>query len=409
MNQLYNVTTEGRKGKIKWFSFCNIYILLYTLYLYQGALLGTSGSMLILFILLFLIVVSLYHTVYVVTKYNIPMVMKLLTALVLMFSVYGLLLIISGKQLYFQDDGTPVRSYIYLKEIYVSLLPIYSFYYFTRKGQLDERIFPYLAVFILLVAIYAQIAFQNRMLAEAVALGSSREEFTNNMGYQYVALVPLITLLRKRPFLQYAVLVLSLLMIFTCMKRGAIIVGAVVIFYYLFTNLRGSSKRSKLWVFVGGVAVIAAGYFIMQYMMENSDYFNYRLQKTMEGDSSGRDSMYAYFINHFINQTNLLEFFFGGGANHTLEISTNYAHNDWLEIATDQGVLGLVIYVFFYVAFFRAWRRVRFSSPLLRTTFGCLFMIMFFKSLFSMSYGGVVYFEALAMGYCMAYLNPQKE
>ena len=110
-------------------------------------------------------------------------------------------------------------------------------------------------------------------------------------------------------------------------------------------------------------------------------YFQKRIENTLDGNSSGRDVLYNSLANYFWNETTSMQFVFGSGANATLQVVGDYAHNDWLEIAVNQGVLGLLVYVFYWMLFCKTIMSSS-LSPYAKLALQILFMIYFLKSLF---------------------------
>lgn len=390
------------------FTFCNFYILLYVLYTYQDLFLGSSGTIYSRLIVLLLMLLGVYHAFYVYSHYKPPKMMNALTVLIVVFSIYGAILIISGKTIRAGSARQVISNLDYLKFIYVSLLPIYSFYYFTKKGQLSENMFPLLALLILTVTIIYWSYTQQKMIYEAYLKGVNEEEFTNNLGYGFLALIPLISLLYRKPVMQYIMLALVFVMVVVCMKRGAVLIGAVVVLYFVFNNIKNASRRKKVLTIIGTFVVVFAAIIIINRMLSGSDYFNARIEQTLEGNSSGRDRLYSIFFDHFVHKVGAFQFLFGGGAFYTIVISSSAAHNDWLEIAVNQGCLGLIIYAVYFVRFFSTWHKSSFVVPQIKTTFGCLFIIIFSQTLFSMSYTEIKFYEALALGFCLACIEEKQ-
>ena len=180
-------------------------------------------------------------------------------------------------------------------------------------------------------------------------MGKDVKETTNNMGYLFVALMPTVALFKNKIRIQYVILIFCMAFIMMGMKRGAIIIGAVSLIYFLYFNYRYNKNVSKIKVVGFSLLIIVAAFFITEYMIDSSDYFESRIEQTKNGSSSGRDKIYEHFWNHFKNELDSSKFLLGNGANATLGIGINYAHNDWLEIAINQGVLGLVIYFIYWL------------------------------------------------------------
>lgn len=382
----------------KLFTFCNFYILLWLIYSLQSMLFGRSGGTVSTLIVFTLIGISLYHFVYSLCHYKIPVYMKCLTVLIIVFTIYGLVLIISGKTITFMRTGYKVRNFSYIKNIYISLLPIFSFYVFTRQGALNKEMLQKWSIVFFVTAVLQFV--QGQRQAMLLAMMDEAEETTNNFAYLFLSMIPLLAFWGQKRSVQYIGLIISMVFVLLGMKRGAILIGVLAIAWFMFRTLKTATKKQKTWVLALSLVLLVAGYFMVLYMLQNSAYFNLRLEKTLEGDSSGRDSLYGFFWSHFVNESNPLRFLFGNGANATLTLSWNYAHNDWLEIAIDQGVLGLVVYFIYWVGFYKTWKRCSFDDEVYLAT-GLLLLIYFSKSLFSMSYGGMVLYATICLGYCM--------
>ena len=124
-----------------------------------------------------------------------------------------------------------------------------------------------------------------------------------------------------------------------------------------------------------------------------------RVAGTLEGNSSGRDSIFKQCWDIFLN-SNVLGMLFGHGASATVGIIGIAAHNDWLEILVNQGLLGVTVYLFFWIAFYKTFRldNSRETKPVI----GSVMLIYFAATLFSMSYSAMTLPSTLALGYCLA-------
>jgi len=323
--------------------------------------------------------------------------MKGLTLLVAMFTVYGLVLILSGRVIV-RPSGAVVPNYNYIKDIYISLLPVFPFYVFTKQGKLDENMLRDWAVVFLLLTIVSYFFTSQQHLIESE---NGAEEFTNNLGYVFLPLIPLLVFWNRNRTIQYVGLVVIMLFVLLCFKRGAIIIGAICAAVFLIRTMRSTTGTRKVWVVVLSVVVILAGVYFVSHLLETSYYFNRRFEETLEGNSSGRDELYGVYWNHFKNEMNPLLFLFGNGANATLTISDNYAHNDWLELAINQGLLGIIIYFVYWLGFYKSWKQTAFDGDI-HLAMGLCLMIYFLKTFFSMSYGSMPLYANICIGYCMA-------
>ena len=390
---------------------CNIYISLLAFYSMQGTMIPTGGSVLSQMITLTTMLMGLYYTVKVMAMKGKPVYFKGLNLLFFIFVVYGLVLLFSDHHYVIKakrfGDGT-VSNFSFLKNIFLSLPNIYTFYYFSTKKYLTEKLLKGWVFALFGVAVFR--FFDNQMSAIQVQLleGIDSDEVTNNMGYLFVALIPSVALFRNKNLLQYGMIIFCIAFIVMGMKRGAIIVGVLLMLYFLYFNYRYHQSMSKTKVLFFSALIVIAAVYIVQYMMETSDYFMARIAQTEEGGSSGRDAIYEHFWNHFKNETDNVKFIFGNGANATLGIYINYAHNDWLEIAINQGVLGLVVYALYWLGFLKTIWNTKHNKTA-RLVLSLAFISFFVESIFSMSYTGYSMMACTTFGYCLAHCQDQED
>lgn len=384
------------------FSSCDLYIFLWILYNLQGTLYASGGSIsqVLLAILLAWSVVNCfrlsskdtYHSEY----------FRGLNVLMLVFTIYGLLLIIMGTELYITEGANKkVRNFVYLKEIYTSLLPIYSFFLFAKKGKLTEKSLKRWFFIFIIVGTLQYARSQREAVLLAMMQGWEPDGITNNSGYIFVSLLPGLILLRKKPMIQYLGLTLCMFLILASMKRGAIIVGVLSVILLFSYQLRYSSHRKKIGIVFLIILVSVASYLAAMHMLETSDYFNSRIQATLEGNSSHRDEMYSSLLRTFVYDTSLFQMLLGRGAWGTLTVSFNFAHNDWLEILTNQGVLGISVFMYYWICFLKNSKDANLPSES-RICLSMILLIYFMKTIFSMSYSDMSIYSTSVLALCLA-------
>ena len=387
---------------------CDWFILVFVVYYLQGVL-YPSGGALSTGLLGINLLVSIGCAIKIWQMPHNPPYIKGLNLLVLMFSIYGFALIaMNPSTVHYSVSGVSMSSYNYIKSIYLSILPIYAFYYFSLKGYLTAERLRWWAVVFCISSVVSYYLYMQQALIKLMERGSSAEETTNNAGYLFLSLIPIWVLFRKKPLLQYAGLAFCMAFILMGMKRGAILIGGVVVLYLIWQIIR-NARGNQRFIVILLTAVLAVGgvYFVID-MMTSSDYFLQRLEATKEGNSSGRDSIYSFFWTYFTEKADAIQYLFGRGANGTLEIYYNYAHNDWLEIAVNQGLLGIIVYAFYWKQFDSTWRQS--TNIEAKTILALVGIIYFAKTLFSMSYGDMTYVSTSVLGYALAtYKKPNFE
>ena len=388
----------------KYFNICNLYIILWCLYYLQG-IAYTSGGAISQMLLLAIMLISGYYFVKVNFQYKLPTFLKVLNVFILVMSVYGIALMLDTRPLYFDFEFTQsVTKLEFLKTLYISLLPVYAMFYFTKQQLLTIASIQGLSIILILSTTLSYFQAQEEALEKALELGSQQEEFTNNMGYRFLQIFPLMFFWQRRPILQYIFMGYIFTFIIMGLKRGAILIGAVCLLWFLYRMMASSNKKTRMTIVLLTILMLIAGSYFVADFYDTSEYFQYRVDQTIEGGSSGRDNLYALLWEYFINQDSLTNILFGNGAMTTIMIVGNFAHNDWLELAICQGMLGISIYLAYFSSLFSIFRRSS-NSNLIYNILGMVLLIMFASSLFSMSYNSLSLATTLSLGYCMAKQN----
>ena len=185
------------------------------------------------------------------------------------------------------------------------------------------------------------------------------------------------------------------------MKRGAIILAVIAVMLFVWFTLKRANGIQKIGItLIVGVFLALFSAYITDIMTEN-DFFMSRVEKTMEGYSSGRDEIYSTLWNYFTEESSPMTVFLGLGANGTLKISETYAHNDWLETLINNGILGLLIFIIYWYYFYRTLQLKKYSQDA-RNTLIMIFTIFLIKTMFSMSIGDMTIYVNSMLGYALA-------
>ena len=385
---------------IKKINRCDFFLLAWALYYLQG-IAYPEGGIISLSLLGVNLLVSASCAVKVIQWKNKPVFFKGFNVLMLMFTIYGLTLVLIGPStLYYPISGMSMKSYSYIKSIYLSLLPIYPFYYYSRLGYLTaERLRIWGVVFLASVTL-SYFRMQRDALTALLEKGANADETTNNMSYLFLSCLPLLVLYRRKPLIQFTALAFVLAFIVMGMKRGAIAIGLVSSIYFMSQAIRNSNGKTRFSFLILSVGICIGAVFFFIHEMSTSDYMMKRLEDTIEGNTSGRDSLYSFFWTYFTKNDNFLHYLIGRGANGTLEIYDNYAHNDWLEIAVNQGLLGIFVYAFYWFGFYKTWRNA--SNIEAKSILTLMALIFFAQTMFSMSYSDMSYVSTSILGYALS-------
>ena len=381
---------------------CDWYIVIGCLYYLQDVLYPSGIINRILQILMMLWALSI-SLKYIINFKQTPQLLNMVSLLVVMYTIYGITFMLYSNEVNITEGGIrEVGSYLYLQNALNSLLPFYLFYAFAEQGKLTvERIRIYCFVFLLLfIAMYFKSYKQS--LVQAAIAGIERKEFTNNTGYNFVMLMPILFFI-KHKLLRYVMLVIVMGFTIMCMKRGAILMGGICFIWFLWADFRhATSIRYKLGTLFLAICALSSAVIYINYKQETSSYFRSRIEQTQKGNASGRNMIYPKIWDAVQNDESVVHLLIGRGANSTVEIAGNYAHHDWLELACNNGLIGVLLALSFYITIFTTAHSNRMFLPKeYYTTFLMLGFMLFSKTMFSMSIANMKIWEIMPVAFLL--------
>lgn len=348
-------------------------------------------------IFIILMAMSFYALFALHINYRLNAYLKWLDVMMIVLTIYGLIPIIGDWSLYNKEFRLVETwiSYYYLQRLYMSILPIYAFFYYFKRDNLSPKnlycLFWGFLTFSILM--YYQIFY-------SVSTELEMDEITNNAGFYFVPLIPLLHILKIKDIWKYLFLILILVYLVMSMKRGAILAGVVMSVLFVCRHLKTVSIINFAYILILSIGALWIVYLFAADQYAVSDYFQMRVGGTLSGDTSGRDLIYKSYWTFFIERTSAMEFLIGNGANATRVLLGQYAHNDWLEFAINQGVFGVVIYLIYWIFFVREWKYYR-GNLEFRQMLIDLIVVYFLISLYSMSFEGMSFIATFCISLCL--------
>lgn len=268
------------------------------------------------------------------------------------------------------DMHSPIKNTVFV------LFTLYTSFYLTQKKALDRK---------LLLIIYALI-FASGLINFFSLSPFSKASATpvNNTGYIFANLLPFLFLI-KRKTLSLMVLALSAILVVLSLKRGAILITVAIAIYYIYILFKESNLSSK------HKATILVMLFIMFVTISSALYYNdtmlqERVDQTLSGNSSGRNYLYGRLWENWKNTESIGNILFGYGMSHTVLVTGGrYAHNDWLELITNMGLLGIGLYFLFFMSIIKNAADSRMDMTDRRIIISII-IILLIKSVLSMGY-----------------------
>lgn len=259
--------------------------------------------------------------------------------------------------------STPnVNIYKILFQLSHSLLPLGIFYFFFN---VNKQIKPgYILLSITLLTGFILIKYFETY--EQVAILSTLEgEARMSTSYIFMYLLPFFLLQHNR-YIKILSFVAVTLLIFTSFKRGGIlcVVLGGVVYYFIALSIKGGSTpiikilKWALFVFLFGLGA----YYIDQM---NNGVILERFISIQEDGGSARDQVYEATWN-LIQKNDIFETIFGHGWNTVQDAPPMYlsAHNDYLEVWYDCGIIAFSLFIFYVLKTFYVLRSmIKNKSP----------------------------------------------
>ena len=356
-------------------------------------------------LLFFLAFAALGYTFYFVANYKLILFFKCTFVFVGILFIYGLGHYLVADDIFWPAGKIFVETNRYLLWLLISMLSVVPIYIFTCRGELTEKGMKILFFIMLVSSIYAFHISQQQMMIQAELLQTGEEEFTITVVYYFLSVLPLVILFKKNILLQFILFSVFFAFFILSAKRGTILLGSICILFMMWGLFSEYSIKKKILFIIVSSTFLLGLYEFTLYHFQNSPYFAIRYQDTLNGYSSQRGLLASSILEYMDNNFSIKSFLFGIGAQNTLNVTFSFAHNDWIAIFLEQGVLGLLAYALFWVSFIYTWIKLRYNRDAFIVV-GSLIIIGLGKSIFSMFYLPVTEimivssgFYSIALGY----------
>lgn len=276
--------------------------------------------------------------------------------------------------------------------ILCSTLPLFLFYYLSARGAVTDRS---IMIFTLLTAITGVAYFRHAQEIYLLEHYYSEEgSSTINASTIFLVIIPLLTFVKNR----YVVLLIAaecILFLLLGAKRGNLVSAAIPLIILLSSQIKGNNTLlNKVVIFACIIAIIFLSY---SSAIEN-DYLTQRFNDTLEGDTSNREFIYGSAWEVWATSNSAINMLFGYGTDATVHLIKIRAHNDWLEILVDFGLLGVITYVAFFISIIKMLNGKQFNSQNRIVVF-MVFLIWFSKSMYSMGFTNDIFsFLSMSLG-----------
>lgn len=225
-----------------------------------------------------------------------------------------------------------------------------------RLGKLDDKFFWIAGVLLIAVGIPAYYHEEQVRLVKLMMMGSTADQTTVNASTLFLMILPIVFVIKKK-LTSIGIFIVCLFFIILSAKRGNIAAAAVPAVLYIYIVYESANKTFFKRFLITLAIVVVASYAWESII--NNEYLVSRYEDTLEGKTSGRNDIYFSFWKLWSEGSNAWQFYFGFGYHGTLIYGSDgrFAHQDWLEILVDFGLVGLILYLSAFICFYKLFRR----------------------------------------------------
>lgn len=262
--------------------------------------------------------------------------------------------------------------------ITMALLSMSAFAFLSNHGEISSSMLTVAFVVLLVGSVEFFYHMRSSLLLEGIF--DEDDGLTNNASVAFVVLLPWLFLIKNR-WIALGGFLVCLFHIVYGAKRGDIVASVIPVMLFIYSFARTQKGWWRKLLFVMAIVTIL-GLGIWQFFQED-EYLQERLMDTIEGNSSGRDTIFrnAWECWYYADDA---QFWLGHGFLSTISLIGKAAHNDWLEVLVDYGLLGVMVYGAIFYFFVRCIRREHNFSY--RMVLLASLSIWILKSLYSMAY-----------------------
>lgn len=351
-------------------------LAIYVLYSLQGVL-YRSGSVLSQVLLLIFLLIGVYGLF---SSFSQP---KRNPRFVNIWAIFFILLtitfIVSPMVVYgtVNEAMGQMSTFGQYKNIIFVCLSFFAVHCFAKRGATTDKYMFYVSAAMIVVAVLRYI-YAMRLLQQEYM-----DDFQNNAAYNIVVVIPFLPyIFNKQKLIATLLAIGSIALILYAAKRGAIVCLIVSILTTIIYLLRRSRMASFKQVLIIALAV-GIGALMFHLTMQN-EFLLDRIEETQDGNIGTREIAYSMLWNNWLKE-DIFTQIFGSGLLQSVNVWGNSAHNDWLELLTDNGLLGVLIYLLFFIYLFKYINKMT-GNNLLQLSILLATVILLTKSMFSMGY-----------------------
>ncbi len=180
-------------------------------------------------------------------------------------------------------------------------------------------------------------------------------ENQDNAAYTLLYFLPLVLCIKKNSIKILGVLAILVAMMFSLKRGGLLSYALATATYYIVYGFSVSDKKNRKRIIIGAMFSLIVIFYLFNYIDTFSgNAITERFQNIEEDQGSGRVEIWNWIFDTYEYNVFSFDTLLGHGWNAVLVNSgLRSAHNDFLEILYDFGIIALSLYVIFWIKLVR--------------------------------------------------------
>lgn len=225
-----------------------------------------------------------------------------------------------------------------------------SIKYNEREIKFLNRIFAYSTI-IAAISVYFWGFYENGRLTLHIN-SRTREDQNQFCGYFLVGTVYFIkNITEKRRIILSSIFVVIFLFValLTGSRGGLLAIALAIVTYLLFYSKNDKNKIKKILISIIIVIILIVSINGLLNLLSPDIAKRFSVKNVQESGGTGRTEIWKYYLN-FFKESKILRKIFGYGAGTILNIYEKVAHNNWIQLLIENGIMGEIIFILLMIS-----------------------------------------------------------
>lgn len=268
--------------------------------------------------------------------------------LYMLYSVAGLILLHTADVMVITQDMCLAYATVMLVTMRV---------YTPNEKRLIDASWILLGLICIYIAFFYTKQYSDIETRVYVLIGNNQEDPNQFCAYFIMPMVLCVREITKKSKLSPLYYIMIILMIYSILRggsRGGMVAIVFAVAAYVFIGIKTFGKRLAM-VIAGALCVVLIVTVIFPILPENVQE-RYSIQSVLESGGTGRFDLWQYLFEHTIEEPERI--IRGSGimstaetlANSTVTHTARGAHNQFVQVFADQGIIGVLLYLIWSAA-----------------------------------------------------------